>query len=174
MYPLKLWVLVWCASLLWGCQRTHPPTNNQATMNTQIGEKNKQTVRAFFKALEQENVEALVALFAPDAEHINPYASGLFPAGAKGKDEIRNYWAPVFPNFDGMQFPIEEIYAMEDPTRVYVKYQGKIKLKGGAGYYQNDYYSTFRFNQAGLITEYVEIFNPIVAARGFGLIDQIK
>ena len=72
-----------------------------------------------------------------------------------------------------MAFPIEELYAMEEPTMVYVKYHGKIKLKGG-GTYENDYYSTFRFNEEGLITEYVEIFNPIVAARGFGLIDQIK
>jgi len=54
-----------------------------------------------------------------------------------------------------------------------VKYQGKIQLKAG-GTYENDYYSTFRFNEDVLIEEYVEIFNPIVAARGFGLMDQIK
>ncbi|HAA14985.1 MAG TPA: nuclear transport factor 2 family protein [Cytophagales bacterium] len=135
---------------------------------------NKATVRAFFQALEDENVDALVALFAENAKHINPYASGLFPEGADGKEGIRNYWTPVFPNFDGMQFPIEQLHAMEDPTMVFVKYQGKIKLKDGAGTYENDYYSTFRFNEEGLITEYLEIFNPIVAARGFGLLDQIK
>ena len=73
-----------------------------------------------------------------------------------------------------MEFPIEEIFAMEIPEMVYVKYKGKIKLKNGAGVYENDYYSTFKFNSSGLIIEYVEIFNPIVAARGFGLIDQIK
>ena len=142
-------------------------------MKTTIGNQNKASVRAFFQALENEDVDQLVALFAEDARHINPYASGLFPEGAEGKEAIRDYWTPVFPNFDGMAFPIEELYAMEEPTMVYVKYQGKIKLKGG-GTYENDYYSTFRFNEEGLITEYVEIFNPIVAARGFGLIDQIK
>ena len=139
-----------------------------------IAIRNKASVRAFFKALENENVEQLVALFAVDAEHINPYASGLFPEGAKGREAIRDYWTPVFPNFDGMTFPIEEIYAMEDPNIVYVKYQGKIKLKHDAGIYENDYFSTFKFDRAGLITEYVEIFNPIVAARGFGLLDKIK
>ena len=143
-------------------------------MNTTIAEKNKQSTRAFFKALEAENVDEIVALFAENAVHVNPYASGLFPAGAQGREGIRNYWAPVFPNFDGMSFPIAQLYAMEDPSLVFVKYKGRIKLKGDAGYYENDYYSTFRFNEAGLITEYVEIFNPIVAARGFGLIDQIK
>lgn len=140
----------------------------------QIGQTNKAKVKAFFRALENENVDNIVALFADDARHINPYASGLFPEGANGKDEIRNYWTPVFPNFDGMEFPIEEIYAMEDPSIVYVKYVGHIKMKGDAGYYENNYYSTFKFDESGLITEYVEIFNPIVAARGFGLIGQIK
>ncbi|MEM9340944.1 MAG: nuclear transport factor 2 family protein [Bacteroidota bacterium] len=136
--------------------------------------KNKASVRAFFEALESENVEQLVALFAENARQINPYASGLFPEGANGKDAIRDYWTPVFPNFDGMQFPIEEIYLMEDPNIVFVKYKGVIKLKNGAGLYENDYYSTFKFDEKGLITEYVEIFNPIVAARGFGLTDKIK
>ncbi len=136
--------------------------------------KNKATVRAFFQALEEENVDQLVALFANVATHVNPYSSGLFPEGADGKEAIRAYWTPVFPNFDGMEFPIEEIYSMKDPSIVFVKYKGRITLKNGAGLYENDYYSTFKFNEAGLITEYVEIFNPIVAARGFGLIDKIK
>ncbi|MEM9328464.1 MAG: nuclear transport factor 2 family protein [Bacteroidota bacterium] len=135
---------------------------------------NKSAARAFFQALEKEDVDALVALFTDDAQHINPYHSGLFPEGAIGIEGIRQYWAPVFPKFDGMEFLIEELYAMENPNVVFAKYTGKIKLKDGVGYYENNYYSTFKFNEAGLITEYVEIFNPIVAARGFGLIDQIK
>lgn len=139
-----------------------------------IGEDNKEAVKLFFKALEQENINLLISLFADDAVHINPYASGLFPEGAKGKEEIKTYWTPVFPNFDGMTFTIEEIYAMEDPSIVFVKYDGKLKQKGLSKYYENNYYSTFKFNREGLITEYVEIFNPIVAARGFGLLDKIK
>ncbi len=149
-------------------------TQTEYTMNQEIAQRNKETVRQFFKALEAEDADRVAALFAEDAKHINPYASGLFPEGANGREGIRSYWAPVFPNFDGMQFPIEELYAMEDPNMVYVNYTGKIKLKEGAGTYENNYYSTFRFNDEGLITEYVEIFNPIVAARGFGLIDNIK
>lgn len=147
---------------------------NQQTMTTETANKNKVSVKAFFKALEAENVDDLVHLFADDAKHINPYHSGLFPEGARGKEGIRNYWEPVFPNFDGMAFPIEAIYAMEDPNMVYVKFTGNIKLKHNAGVYSNDYYATFKFNEAGKIIEYVEIFNPITAARGFGLLDKMK
>lgn len=146
------------------------------TKNTpvNIGERNKQQVLNFLKALEEEHIDNLVNLFADDAQHINPYHSDIFPKGASGKDGIRAYWIPVFSNFEGMQFPVETIYAMEDPNIIYVKFKGIIKLKNDAGYYKNDYYATFTFNEKGLITEYVEIFNPITAAKSFGLIDNIK
>lgn len=134
---------------------------------------NKGKVRSFFKTLENEDIEALVELFDTNGKHINPYHSNLFPTGATGHEEIKNYWTPVFPNFDGMEFIIDEILDMEGNS-VFVKYKGNIKLKNGAGVYSNEYYSTFKFNSEGKITEYVEIFNPIVAAKGFGLLDQIK
>lgn len=142
-------------------------------MTTDKATKNKNTVKTFFNALTAEDANAVSNLFSEDAKHINPYHSGLFPTGANGKEAIKNYWEPVFPNFDGMTFPIDEIYAMEDPNIVFVKYTGNIKLKNG-GTYSNDYYSTFKFDNDGKITEYVEIFNPITAARGFGLLDKIK
>ncbi|OJJ23985.1 hypothetical protein BKI52_04715 [marine bacterium AO1-C] len=144
----------------------------QQTQET--GKKNKATVRKFFELLEQENIAAFVDLFAENGQQINPYASGLFPEGAKGKAALKAYWEPVPGNFAGMKFPIHEIYATEDPNIVFVKYSGKIKLKNDAGTYENEYYSTFKFDSEGKITEYVEIFNPIVAARGFGLLDKIK
>lgn len=146
----------------------------QHTKSVDIATKNKASVKAFFKALEKEDANAVAELFADSAVHINPYHSGLFPTGSNGKENIRNYWIPVFSTFDGMTFPIEEIYAMEDPKMVFVKYKGNVKLKDNAGVYRNDYYSTFKFDDDGKITEYVEIFNPIVAARGFGLLEKIR
>lgn len=125
--------------------------NKVAGMPTQptIGKRNKASVEAFFKALENENATEVANLFSADAKHINPYHSDIFPKGANGKDAIENYWKPVFPNFDGMTFPIDEIYAMEDPNIVFVKYTGNIKLKNNAGVYSNNYYSTFKFNNEG-------------------------
>ena len=135
---------------------------------------NKETVKVFFQSLESGDLDQLVSLFAEGGKQVNPYASGIFPEGAAGKEAIRKYWEPVFTNFDGMTFPITALYSMEDPTMVFVAYNGKIKLKNDQGYYENEYFSTFRFDESGLITEYVEIFNPITAAKAFGLIDKIK
>ncbi|MEM6800414.1 MAG: nuclear transport factor 2 family protein [Bacteroidota bacterium] len=108
---------------------------------------NKETVRKFFRLLEEENISAFIELFAEDGQQINPYASGLFPDGAKGKEALTKYWEPVPANFDGMQFHIQSILATEDPSIIYVSYEGKIKLKEEAGYYKNQYYSTFRFDE---------------------------
>ena len=126
---------------------------NTTTMNQETATKNKATVKEFFRLLEEENIPAFVDLFAEIGEQVNPYASGIFPAGAKGKEALLAYWEPVPANFDGMKFPIEELYAMEDPHLIYVKYQGEIKLKNDAGYYTNNYYSTFRFDDQGKILE---------------------
>lgn len=165
----QIWTLFLLVHLL-GCTENQ----NQEKMERQIADQNKESVKVFFRSLENEDVDRIVSLFSEEAVHINPYASGIFPEGARGRKGIREYWTPVFPNFDGMQFTIEELFATEDPNIVFVKYKGRIRLKDNAGFYENDYYSTFRFDGEGLIQEYVEIFNPIVAARGFGLLDQIK
>ena len=138
------------------------------------GQRNKETVRAFFHHLEQEDIPTFVDLFAENGRQVNPYHSNLFPTGAVGKQELLAYWEPVPTRFDGMSFHINELMAMEDPKVVFTRYRGEIKLQGNGGMYANDYYSTFRFDEAGKIVEYVEIFNPIVAARGFELLDQIK
>jgi ketosteroid isomerase-like protein len=131
-------------------------------------------VRRFFELLEAEDIPAFVTLFADDGVQINPYHGGVFPTGAAGKEALLEYWTPVPGNFDGMRFPIEELHATEDSNVIFVRYRGEIELKDGAGRYSNQYYSTFRFNEAGEITEYVEIFDPVVAARGFGLLNQLK
>ncbi|BDY05053.1 nuclear transport factor 2 family protein [Ferrimonas sp. YFM] len=140
---------------------------------TSIAEINKERVRAFFKTLEAEDPKAVSEMFAEDGIHLNPYHCGVFPEGAKGPQGVYDYWAPTFGLFDGMSFPIHEIYAMEGGEGVFVRYSGRIKLKDDAGWYENDYYSTFKFNGQGKITEYVEIFNPVTAARGFGLLGKL-
>lgn len=142
--------------------------------NALVAERNKATVRTFFETLESEDIQALVDLFAEDGAQVNPYHGGIFPKGAEGREALLAYWTPVPGNFDGMRFPIDELLATEDPNVVFVRYRGEIQLKDGSGLYRNDYYSTFRFNGAGEITEYVEIFDPVVAARGFGLLDRLQ
>lgn len=139
-----------------------------------IAERNKATVRMFFDLLENENIADFVDLFADNGVQINPYTGGVFPSGAEGKAALLEYWTPIPNRFDGVRFPVAELLATENPNIVFVQYNGELVLADDAGVYRNGYYSTFRFNSGGKITEYTEIFDPIVAARAFGLLDQIK
>jgi ketosteroid isomerase-like protein len=134
---------------------------------------NIETVKQFLHLLEKENIPAYLDLFAPEGMQINPYASGLFPDTVKGRAALEAYWQPVPGRFDGMQFPIEEIFPMEDPALVLVKFKGIIKLKDNAGIYSNDYLCLFKFNEQGKILEYHEYFNPLTVVRAFGLKDKI-
>ena len=143
-------------------------------MTRAIAERNKATVRRFLTLLEAEDIPAFIDLCAQSGRQVNPYASGVFPDGAEGREALRAYWTPVPGNFAGMRFPIDELLATEDPSVVFARFRGELQLRDGAGVYANNYYALFRFNADGLITEYVEIFNPVVAARGFGLLDMIK
>lgn len=148
--------------------KTHPGNASA------IAGRNKATVRQFFELLESEQIPELVDLFAETGVQVNPYTGGVFPEGASGKEALLAYWAPVPDNFDGMRFPISELLATEDPSIGFVRYRGELRLKNDAGIYENNYYSTFRFTPDGKIAEYVEIFDPVVAAKGFGLLDQLK
>ena len=142
------------------------------TMKMNIAEINKQKVMAFYQAIEEKNTDALVELFSEDCIHINPYASDILPEGARGKDGVRDYWAPVFDSFKGVKMTIEEIYAMEDPYIVYAKAKGKVILNDRPDY-NNEYFMIFKFNTAGEIKHYTEVFNPIVALRSFLLLDKL-
>ena len=95
----------------------------EVEMKIETAERNKAATLAFLKALENKDTDAIVNLFAEDGVQLNPYASGIFSEGAKGHSEIRAYWEPVFPNFEKMEFPVEEIYAMEDPSVTFVKFK---------------------------------------------------
>lgn len=86
---------------------------------------------------------------------------------------LREFWEPVPARFGGMRFPITEIVPMQDPNRLLVSFREQIRLKGGVGEYNNDYYGLFCFHADGKIVEYVEIFNPLMVVRSSGLKDQI-
>ena len=134
-----------------------------------IGEINKSKVLAFLQGLEEGNAEKVANLFSEDGVHLNPYHSGLFGDKVEGRENIKTYWEGPIANFDGMAFPIDYIYYTEDQSLVFTKFTGNVTLKDNQGIYSNNYYATFKFNDNNEITEYVEIFNPITAAKAFGI-----
>jgi len=137
-------------------------------------ERNIETARNLFRFLEQRRLKEFSELFAENGKWIHPYHSGLFPAEIVGQKEIYNSIKIAAANFDEIHFPIDEILPFEDPNRVAVKLTGRLNLKNGSGTYENDYLAIFSFDEHGKILEWIEYYNPITAAKAFGLMNKIK
>ena len=137
-------------------------------------ERNIEADRNMFRFLEQRRFKEFSELFAEDGKWIHPYHSGLFPAKTVDQKEISNAIQNAAANFKEIHFPIDEILPFEDPDKVAVKLKGKLYLKSGSGTYENDYLAIFLFDEQGKILEWIEYYNPITAAKAFGLMNKIK
>jgi uncharacterized protein YndB with AHSA1/START domain/ketosteroid isomerase-like protein len=136
-------------------------------------EANVETVRNFVSFLEQRRFDEFAELFSENGKWTHPFNSGLFPAEAVGRKEIHDAIKEAASNFDDIRFPIEEILPLEDPSRIMMKHSGKLRISKGKGMYENDYLAIFAFDEEGRITEWIEYYNPIIAAKAFGLMDKI-
>ena len=131
------------------------------------------TALALIKGLEHTDAKEIADLFVESGEIYLPYSNGLFEDAFVGKKAIEQFYAGVFANFTQMSFEILELEENTETGFVFMHFKGKI-LIGESKYYANNYYSTFRIRPNGLIEKYVEIFDPVLAARELNLMDKIK
>jgi ketosteroid isomerase-like protein len=137
-------------------------------------EENIETTRHAIQLFEQFRFGEFSKLFVEDGKWIQPFHSGLFLAETEGRIEIQKSFEGIAVNFDSIQLPIEEILPFEDPSKIAVKHTGHLVMKNGRGVYANDYLSIISFDEHGKILEWIEYYNPIIAARAFGMMDKIK
>lgn len=133
---------------------------------TKTTEQNKAVVNDFFAALETQEFDMLLEIFAPHARQLNPYAPPGFPKMFEGAKVIHKQYASLVENFGAMKFS-RRILATEDPDFILAIFQGEIEIKTG-GKYTNDYLGTFQMEN-GLIVEYTEYFNQITMAKAFSI-----
>ncbi len=132
----------------------------------------RETALALIKGLENTNAKEIADLFIESGEIYLPYSNGLFEDALVGRKSIEQFYAQVFSNFTQMSFEIIQVEENVSTGFVFLHFKGKISI-GGGKYYSNNYYSTFRIQPDGLIKEYVEVFDPVLAARELGLMDKI-
>ena len=132
----------------------------------------KETALAFINGLENTNAKEIAALFTESGEIYLPYNNKLFEDAIVGRKSIEQFYAQVFENFTQMSFDIIEIEESGNTGFLFLHFKGRISI-GEGEYYCNNYYSTFRIEPDGLIKEYVEVFDPILAARQLDLMDKI-
>ena len=150
-----------------GCHNLNNNTTQTAQANSpQLQKTNRDTVEAYFTALETGNFEVLKEIFAEDAKQIMPYSFGNFPRSFDGREGIYKQYSSLPNTFSKMSFP-RTIYPTENPNVLFVQFKGDIETRKG-GRYQNDYVGIFRFEN-GLIQEYTEYFNPILVSKAFNV-----
>ncbi|XVS60753.1 nuclear transport factor 2 family protein [Actinosynnema sp. CA-299493] len=128
--------------------------------------RNVETVRAFLRLLEEKDIDAWIELWAEGADHFYPFGTRMFPAHFIGKTAVYDRWKATPDLFESWTFPLVETWA--DGDTVLARFDGDCVFATGRRY-RNHYLSIFKFTDAGLIYEYHEYFDPIIAAEEFGL-----
>jgi len=138
-----------------------------------VREENIQTSLKLLKFIEERKLKEFSELFSENGKWTHPYHSGLFPAETKGRNEIYKGIQNGALNFTEIHFPVEQVLPFLDPNKVAVKHTGRLVMKNG-GVYENDYLAILSFDEQGKILEWAEYYNPIKAAKAFGLMDKIQ
>jgi len=136
-------------------------------------EKNIENALNMLRFLEQRKLKELSELFSENGKWIHPYHSGIFPPETTGPKEIFKGIQTSATNFTEIQFPVDQVLPFLDPNKVAIKHTGRLVMKNG-GLYENDYLAIVSFDEQGKILEWAEYYNPIKAAKAFGLMDKIK
>lgn len=129
---------------------------------TQAKTETKATVEAFFTALEEQNLTALLAALDNNVVQKMPLAPTNFPKELNGIEAMRNQYTGVM---DYSQRYVREYFGTKDPNTVMVKFEGTITTSEGKPY-NNSYVGIYTVSD-GKIIEFVEQFNPNVLLNGW-------
>ncbi|MBB1156099.1 MULTISPECIES: nuclear transport factor 2 family protein [Amycolatopsis] len=128
--------------------------------------RNAETVATFLRLLEEGNIDDWMELWADEGAQYYPFGTEMFPRHLVGKAAIYDRWRGMPSMFDSLSFPIRETW--ESGDTVLARFDSACVLAGGKRY-RNTYLGIFKFDDAGLLREYWEYFDPIVAGVEFGL-----
>ncbi|WP_437932346.1 nuclear transport factor 2 family protein [Sorangium sp. So ce291] len=137
-----------------------------SSSSSEVRERHRAVVHAFFARLEAFDIKGFAALFAETGRQVMPFSLEGFPKTLDGRAAIFNQYRSMPDSFASIRFPDLVIHDMVDPSRFFVTYRGEIRLRSG-GSYDNTYAGLFVI-QDGQIAEYHEYFDPIVLQRAFG------
>ncbi|MFO7668578.1 MAG: nuclear transport factor 2 family protein [Bacteroidales bacterium] len=149
------------------------PNKTNIKMEIQLRDQLKTAASDFFRLLEERDMEKWIDLWAEDGIDRKPYATGMFPEEINGRNAVYDAWKGIAEVFDSVSFPIQEIIVDEESRTVVVRLDGKGVMKN-SNLYQNTYIFLIHYNEDLRIKECFEYFNPYVAGKAFGKLDQLK
>lgn len=69
--------------------------------------------------MNEKNLDAVLALYADDADHITPASSD---GAIVGKSDLKRWWETAFQNLPSLNYELRTITA-QDPDRVVIEYK---------------------------------------------------
>ena len=97
---------------------------------------NKAIATAWFAAFNAHDLEALLALYADDAEHFSPKLLQRHPETkgmVRGKDALRSWWRDAFDRLPSLRYEVVKLTA--DEEQVFMEYirhmEGDVDLRVG-------------------------------------------
>ncbi|WP_331730331.1 nuclear transport factor 2 family protein [Streptomyces sp. NBC_01174] len=122
--------------------------------------RNVATLTTYFLLLSSLDIDNWIKLWAPDCEVIAPYTPGGVPAVINGREQLRVFYAAEAAKYKHLRYPDTEIWPLLDPRRAVARWFPRAELVSGGGY-QNENVGFFEFTDDGLISRFVEYFNPL-------------
>ncbi|UCF12580.1 MAG: nuclear transport factor 2 family protein [Thermoplasmatales archaeon] len=142
-------------------------------MNNQLKEQLISKTKEFFHFLEAKDIDQWIELWSEDCINRQPFGMGMFPEEIIGKKALYENFKPIPNNFETISFPIQEIIVDTKNRTVVARVNGDLAIKNG-GYYRNTYIFLFHYDNANMIKECYEYYNPYLAGKAFGLLDKLK
>ncbi|BFP40853.1 hypothetical protein FGF1_16980 [Flavobacteriaceae bacterium GF1] len=136
--------------------------NNQIPELKSATNETQTVVEAFFSALENQNLEDLLATLDSNVVQKMPLAPTNFPKELVGIEVMKKQYAGVMDYTQSYQ---REVFGTADPNTVLVKFEGTITTSEGKPY-NNAYVGIYTVND-GKITAFVEQFNPNILLNGW-------
>ncbi len=136
--------------------------NSQIPALKNANSQTETVVDAFFSALENQNLEGLLAILDANVVQKMPLAPTNFPKELVGIEAMKKQYTGVM---DYTQSYEREIFGTVNPNTVLVKFNGTIITSEGKPY-NNAYVGIYTVNN-GKITEFVEQFNPNILLSGW-------
>ncbi|WNJ19098.1 nuclear transport factor 2 family protein [Pontibacter sp. G13] len=120
----------------------------------------------FIRAFEASDVDKMQSYWADgEAMYLMPYASGMFPDTAAGKEgfyELTKDWPEIF---EKIELKIVETILDTQARKVVARTEIKLWVKDD-GPYENAQIFILRFNESGKLREVSEYYNPVPTAIG--------
>jgi ketosteroid isomerase-like protein len=122
-------------------------------------DRNVRTVRAFFRFLDEKNIDAWAALWDEKGRILVPYPPAGFPDTIDGAAQIVRGFEHLFAHFGEFDATIRALYPGLDPNVVVVEYDVTATLPARDEIYRGNNVAIFEF-QRGKIIAYHDYFDP--------------